>query len=561
MKRVLTSMVVLFFLVFWLALGVFDLGQTQAAQTDTPITFSNQIVRLMQKHCQSCHHSGNMDTSGHNHGGGIAPFPLTTYAEVFPRAQSIKSAVTARRMPAAVTARLHTGCSTADTFEGPRRLTNEEIVLFTRWVNSGAPEGNPADLPPPLDFSDDHHHEWKGGEPDMVMVNAPQGFVVPPGYNQDFFRRFPVAPKFDADRYIVGFEAIPGTGDLGRRVNIVHHVTLFIDPTCGSLEQEKNFAASNPKVPGPGFEGEFTYPTELVGMWFPGTNPLKLQEGAGIKVPRGACLITEVHYTTWHPEPITDRTVVGLQFARAPILKVRTGELVNNETFVIPANNPYYEVVATRVFDEPFTIYSLATHMHQLGKDAKVEAELPNGQKQCLVDVDFDFKHQGTYIFKQPRSFPAGTRITMRGYYNNSVDHPHQLSFPPIDIPFGRTSDREMCQATLGMSYDKQQLVPSSPTIARVSLVGLTLIASGSDLRTGAWLEVNGKLLLDTKLSEDKSSVSAPPTSWLAAASRAAEVKVAIVNADGGRSATLTFSRSPYTGYIELIKRRNKGRQ
>jgi|GEM_PF-2726334 len=449
MKRFLMSAVVLFCSVFWLTLFVTDRGQTRAARPDAPITFSNQVVRLMQQHCQACHHQD-----------GIAPFPLITYADALPRARSIKAAVASRDMPDAVSVRLNTGCTDAETFEGPRRLTDQEIATFVQWVDADAPEGDPADLPPPLTFKDGT--EWQAGNPDFVFPNTPHGFAVPAQLYRDIFRRFPLQTDFDADRYLTGFEVLPGTGDLGRRVNVVHHVTLFIDPTCGSLEQERAFAASHPEVPGPGFEGEFTYPTSLVGMWFPGTNPLRLQDGIGIKIPRGACVVMEVHYTTWHPERVTDLTLMGLKFARTPVLKERLAMLVRNEHFVIPAGNPHYRVDASLTFDEDVTIFSAAPHMHQFGTDFLLEAELPSGEKKCMIDVDYDFKHQGTYIYKQPLRLPAGTTVRIAAFYDNSENNPRQLNHPPIDIPFGRTSDHEMCQVTLGMTYDHQQLRPLS---------------------------------------------------------------------------------------------------
>jgi len=66
--------------------------------------------------------------------------------------------------------------------------------------------------------------------------------------------------------------------------------------------------------------------------------------------------------------------------------KERIGALAKNEQFIIPAGNPRYQVNAARTFDEDITIYLMATHMHQLGKDTLVEAELPNSAKKCLVE-------------------------------------------------------------------------------------------------------------------------------------------------------------------------------
>jgi hypothetical protein len=526
MKRLHTHITILFLAMLWLASATNDRSKTEATRRTDQITFTNQVVRLMQQHCQVCHHQG-----------GIAPFPLTAYEEVYPRASSIKSAVVSRRMPDGASARLDSGCGNENTFEGVRRLTQSEIEMIVQWVDAGAPEGNPADMPPPMSFNDGG---WKAGDPDFQFANAPGGFIVPGLLNRDFFRRFPIKTSYESDRYFVSFESLPGTGVIGSQIDIVHHVTLFIDPTCGSLEQEREFAASNPQIPGPGFEGEFTYPTSMVGMWFPGTNPIVLQDGIGIRIPRGACLVMEVHYTTWHPETVVDKTYVGLRWARTPIYKERVTTLVNNVNFVIPAGAKHYEVNATRTFDEEITIYSLAPHMHQFGTDFIAEALLPSGEKRCLIDVEYDFKHQGNYLLRQPIRLPAGTRLNVRAFYDNSEDNPRQFHRPPIDIPFGPTSDKEMCQLTVGLTYDNQALHPSSPDISMIQVSDDSLIITGSDLRPGAFIEINGKLLLDTRIGDRQSYVYSP-SDWRDLCSEGKRVKIAVINPDGGRTQTRTF--------------------
>lgn len=551
MKRLLTYTTILFLALLWLATARNDQSKTQA--TTAQMTFSNQVVRLMQQHCQRCHHEG-----------GAAPFPLTTYEEAYPYARSIKAAVFSRRMPQGVfRARVDTGCGNADTFEGPRRLMESEIAMFTEWVDAGAPQGDPKEMPPPMIFKDDpggpggsggYYATWRAGEPDIKLDNGPGGFRVPGALNKDFFRRFPIKTDYEADRYFTTFEVLAGTGDLGRQINVVHHVTLFIDPTCGSLEQEKRFAASNPEIPGRGFEGEMPYPTSLVGMWFPGTNPIVLQDGIGIKVPRGACLIMEVHYTTWQPEAVMDVTTMGLRWARKPIYQERVATRVNNENFVIPAGAKHYEVNAVKTFDDAFTIYSMAPHMHQFGTDFVAEALLPNGERRCLIDVEYDFKHQGNYILKQPIRLPAGTTIRVRAFYDNTADFPRQLYQPPKDIPFGPVSDKEMCQITLGLTHDNEKLQPSSPTLSTIRTSDDRLIITGSDLRPGACIEINDKLLTDSRLGSSNSYVFSFEE-WRELFRQGKRVSIAVVNPDGGRTATRTiFIRRSTAG-------RSEGRQ
>ena len=59
---------------------------TRAA--DTPVTFTKNVLPILQKNCQSCHRPGQ-----------IAPMPLLTYEDARPWARSIKTKVESRQMP------------------------------------------------------------------------------------------------------------------------------------------------------------------------------------------------------------------------------------------------------------------------------------------------------------------------------------------------------------------------------------------------------------------------------------------------------------------------------
>ena len=212
--------------------------------------------------------------------------------------------------------------------------------------------------------------------------------------------------------------------------------------------------SGGPELLGAGFEGEFTYPTSLVGMWFPGSDPLHLADGIGIKLPAMACMVMEVHYATYHDEAVLDQTMIGLRFATAPVEKERLAVLVKNVTFTIPAGEERYTVPASLTLSQPVTLYSITPHMHQLGTDFRMEAVLPDGEKICLGDVQWDFRHQNTHNYKKPISLPAGTEVRSTCVYDNTANNPNQIHAPPIDVPFGTVSDREMCQLTLGLTVE-----------------------------------------------------------------------------------------------------------
>src|SRR4030095_14845682 len=98
-----------------------------AADEAEPVTFSNQVVRIFQAKCQTCHHPGD-----------IAPFSLVTYDEALPYAEQILEKTASREMPPWKAA---PGCG---DFKDPRTLSDAELATIRAWVEAGAPEGDPA---------------------------------------------------------------------------------------------------------------------------------------------------------------------------------------------------------------------------------------------------------------------------------------------------------------------------------------------------------------------------------------------------------------------------------
>ena len=183
------------------------------------ITFSNQVSRLFQEHCQQCHRPGE-----------VAPFSLIEYSDAAPWAELIRHGVEVREMPPWKPVAGH------GDFVGERRLTEEEIQLIVAWVDSGAPEGNPRDLPEPLVFNSD----WVLGEPDLVLETPA---YTPDPNTSDNYRCFsiPLPASITESKSITKIEVQPGNR------GIVHHLILFGDPLGESQGLE---AASGDGVPG-----------------------------------------------------------------------------------------------------------------------------------------------------------------------------------------------------------------------------------------------------------------------------------------------------------------------
>jgi hypothetical protein len=156
MKRIIFSFLIC-------ALGV-GLAESNASREE--ITFNNQIVRIFQQHCQSCHRSGD-----------IAPFSLTSYKDARPWARSIKEKVLLREMPP------WQADPRYGDFINDARLSQKDIETIARWVDQGAREGDARHLPPPIDFT----NEWRIGKPHQIL-SMTQEYVIEP-YDQDNYSK------------------------------------------------------------------------------------------------------------------------------------------------------------------------------------------------------------------------------------------------------------------------------------------------------------------------------------------------------------------------------------
>src|SRR5260370_40159470 len=126
------------------------------AQTPAP-TFTKDVAPILQSRCQVCHRPGE-----------AAPFSLMTYEQARPWAKAIREAVLARKMPPWF-ADAHYG-----KFANDSSLPQREIDIVKAWVDAGAPQGNPNDMPPPREFADG----WAIPKPDAV-IELPAAFQIP----------------------------------------------------------------------------------------------------------------------------------------------------------------------------------------------------------------------------------------------------------------------------------------------------------------------------------------------------------------------------------------------
>lgn len=387
-------------------------------------TFSNEVVRILQQHCQSCHREGD-----------IAPFPLMTYTDARTRSSLIEFMTETRQMPPW---KAVDGCG---EFRDERRLSDAEIETIGKWVEAGAPEGDPAQLPPPREFPSD----WVLGEPDLVLSNA-EAYTPPAGV--DTYRCFTIPTNLVANRFVDAVDTHPGDR------TTVHHVLTYLDTTGASV-------ALDDAEPGPGytcFGGPGFTTTGTLGGWAPGSRPLELPENIAFTLPAASRVVMQVHYHPHHGETGPDRTELGVYFSDAAAPQEMRIVPLLNQSFTIPPNDAHYRVDAALPIPVPFPLklWLVAPHMHLLGKEMTVQMQRPDGSTECLIRIDdWDFNWQGAYRYAAPVAVPAGSRLSLTAYYDNSSNNPRNPNDPPRPVSWGEATTDEMCLAFLGVTVDQ----------------------------------------------------------------------------------------------------------
>src|SRR5581483_10826345 len=140
----------------------------------------------------------------------------------------------------------------------------------------------------------------------------------------------------------------------------------------------------------------------------------------------------------------SDRTEVGIIWAKEPPKKLAAGGLALNPRFVIPAGAPNHEVRAVQNINQDTTLTNLTPHMHVRGKDMTYIAHYPDGTSETLLSVPrYDFNWQITYMLAQPKVLPKGTRIEVIAHYDNSPGNKFNPD-PTKDVHWGDQTWEEM---------------------------------------------------------------------------------------------------------------------
>ena len=388
-----------------------------------PVTFARDVAPIVFEHCAPCHRPG-----------GSGPFPLLSYADVAPRARQIAEVTASRFMPPWLPE------SGYGEFVGERRLTEPQIATLAAWGESGAAEGDAADLPEPPAATDG----WMLGDPDLT-VTLPAPYTLPAD-GPDVFRNLVIPLPVTEPRWVRTVELLPGDP------RFVHHAIMAVDDTTSSRRRE----AEETEQPGqPGFSGmemdlAFMPDGHLMG-WTPGMAPNPGIEGLAWRLDPGTDFVLQLHMLP-SGRPETVAPVAGFHFADAPpsgpplyLIRLDADHLLD-----VPPGEPDFVVSDAVELPIDVEVHAVYPHAHYLAKSMEGKATLPDGTEQWLIRIDdWDFAWQDVYRVREPYVLPAGTTLSMRFTYDNSADNPRNPNHPPRRVRAGNQSSDEMAHLQL----------------------------------------------------------------------------------------------------------------
>jgi hypothetical protein len=365
---------------------------------------------------------------------------LITYDETRPWAKAIRERVITRNMPP-----WHLDKTTGiQKFQNDISLSDEQIATIVRWVDTGAPLGDPKDMPPPKQWPnlDGWQLAKQFGPPDLVLKSEP---YTMPAHGQDvWFKPLTDVPLTEA-RWVRAVEIRPAT-PAGRR--ITHHVLARL------LQEEPGSPMS---LAGDGGT------TGMLMEWAVNKNYDIYRPDTGKLLLPGSKIWWEMHYHAVGEE-IRDHVELAVYlYPKGQEPKYRTYLTlfgltgVNSSTMsrIDIAPNTVTETQTFSVLKAPARLENFQPHMHLRGKAMSLEAILPDGTTRMLSYVDhFNFNWMTNYIYADDAApvLPKGTVIHMTAWHDNTTANPNNPD-PNQWVGYGDRTIDEMAHAWVNVTY------------------------------------------------------------------------------------------------------------
>jgi hypothetical protein len=388
-------------------------------------TFTKDVAPIFQEKCEACHRTDS-----------IAPMSLVTWQETRPWARAIRARVADHTMPP-----WDIDPSVGiQKFKNDRSLTAKQVDTILKWVDAGAPQGDPKDMPAARTWPEDQGWNFASlfgqQEPDMIVKS--HAFTMP-AESQDAWDKRTTASGITEPRWVRAIEIRPSTVK-GRK--ITHHAIAY-------LRQEDPNAPPSGGLPTPFME------------WAVGKQGELMRPDTGKLLLPGSEFIWDVHYSQ-AGEEITSQVEMGIYFypkgqepkyrAALTLTPAALGTLDIRPNTVSMAEGFF-------VLRENARLESYQPHMHLRGKAMMVEAILPTGQRQVVSLVsNFNFNWMTTYVYDDDAAplLPKGTMIKVTAWHDNTAAKKTNPD-PNQWVGWGDRTVDEMAHAWINFIYMKDE--------------------------------------------------------------------------------------------------------
>ncbi len=422
----------------------------RAQRADQSPTFARDVAPILQASCQGCHREGS-----------IAPMSLVTYEEVRPWAPMIRERVVSGEMPPWPLDKT----IGIQEFKNDVSLDDDEVETIARWVDSGAPMGNPDDLPPPVEwasFENDWQYEKHFGRPPDIVVASPAYTV--PGNELDHWPNLETeVPGLAESRWIRAVEIRPADPDTRY---VFHHANPSIIQDGGSVAVGHSAAGT-------------------VGYIFPNDTGQALKPGARVRfgmhlfpIERDVDAVLQLGFWLYPEVEVPDfetpgeviheasqSTGFGHEMDSAPGFGPDRGSGGGRggtssdsqfprqvDLLIPPHSTATYRGVY--VMDRPARIHSVRGHMHLRGRYQVIEAIYPDGRWEVINKLDWHHGWQTAFLYEDHVMplLPKGTVLMVTNVFDNTVNNPHNPDPNQWVVRGDRTVD-EMSHARIGITY------------------------------------------------------------------------------------------------------------
>ncbi|HEX6162277.1 MAG TPA: cytochrome c [Vicinamibacterales bacterium] len=343
---------------------------TRHVPITTKIVFNREIAQIFQKKCFQCHTDGNVSV------------PLTTYKEARPWAVAIKEEILERKMPpwGAAAGYGH--------FANDMSLTGREISLILSWADGGAPSGvllvdedkQPVYVPSLTG--------WEQGEPDLIVKVAADKKVAPDAPYR--VERFDVATGLKSAKWLRALQLDPAD----RR----------------GIRYAAVYDARNGR---------------WLGTWTPSSKVAATPEGTGVQLPANAKLTVEIGYKgNVEAGEVSGAGDLGLYFfEKAPAHAAQSIDITTAAAVSVAPAKIGERLRAETTLKAATTVASIWPRLGAGARSIEVTAIKPDGVVDPMLWVNnYRAEWPAPYILKEPVALPAGTRLVMTAYYDNTTD-------------------------------------------------------------------------------------------------------------------------------------------